>query len=229
MAAAIVVACFFAIGGVGNIGADVSTGTAEVRSVDLADGSRVWLGPNSAIDVALQPARREIHLRSGEAFFEVAPDAQRPFIAEVDGVKVTVLGTAFDLRETGSGTEILVQHGKVRVDDADGVLASGLVAGDWLRVDGAGSATQGRRPTAQIGTWRQKQLIAQNLSVAEIVERLRPYFRGIVILNDTKLAEKRLTGVYNLADPQAALTAIAQGQNATLRYMTPWIVTLSAK
>lgn len=207
--------------------ADYSTATAEVRAVDLADGSKVWLGPDSAMDVALFPDRREVHLRTGEAFFEVAPDSQRPFSVDIDGIKTTVLGTAFDLRHDAYGVEVAVQHGKVRVAAGSDILADPLTAGQWLRIDGTGEPLIGERPAAQIGAWKQHQLIVQNQTVAEIVDRVRPYFGGLIILNDEGLAERRLTGIYNLADPVSALEAIARGHDAMLQHITPWVLVLS--
>lgn len=207
--------------------ADYSTAAAEIRTIDLADGSKVWLGPDSALDVAWFPNRREVHLRAGEAFFEVAPDAQRPFSVDMDGVKTTVLGTAFDVRRDAYGVEIAVQHGKVRVASGNQVLAAQLTAGQWLRTGLAGEFMQGQRPVGQIGAWKQRQLIAQNQTVAEIVDRVRPYFPGVIILGDEGLAERRLTGIYNLADPVSALEAIARGHNGVVKHLTPWILVLS--
>jgi transmembrane sensor len=208
--------------------ADYSTATAEIEAVDLTDGSKVWLGPDSAIDVAWYADRREMRLRAGTAFFEVAPDAARPFSVNIDGVKTTVLGTAFDIRRDAYGVEIAVQHGKVRVASGPKVLADHLTAGQWLRIDNMGSSQQGARAATQIGAWRQYQLIARNQSIAEIIDQIRPYFSGIIIVDDESLAERRLTGIYNLADPVSALEAVAQGHDAVLKHFTPWVLVLSA-
>ena len=75
--------------------ADFSTGTAETRTLTLADGSRVTLAPESALKIAYTPAGRNLRLLAGRAFFEVAPHAARPFRVTAGAVNVTVLGTGF--------------------------------------------------------------------------------------------------------------------------------------
>ena len=67
-------------------------------SLVLSDGSRVWLNSGSSIRFPSRFPRdaREVSL-SGEAYFEVSPDAGRPFAVEVRGERVTVLGTSFNI------------------------------------------------------------------------------------------------------------------------------------
>ncbi|MDR0543797.1 MAG: FecR domain-containing protein [Odoribacteraceae bacterium] len=67
-------------------------------SLVLSDGSRVWLNSGSSIRFPSRFSRdaREVSL-SGEAYFEVSPDAGRPFAVEVRGERVTVLGTSFNI------------------------------------------------------------------------------------------------------------------------------------
>ena len=61
----------------------------------------------------------------------------------------------------------------------------------------------------------------------DVVDRLRPYFRGTIILAPSAPAGRSVTGVYNLADPVAALRGIARAQGATVSRITPWILLVS--
>jgi transmembrane sensor len=74
--------------------ADHLTSTAEQQRIDLADGSIVTLGPDSASAVRITEAVRQIDLLQGMAFFEVAPDLRRRFTVKADRVEVGALGTA---------------------------------------------------------------------------------------------------------------------------------------
>ncbi|WEK37140.1 MAG: DUF4974 domain-containing protein [Candidatus Pseudobacter hemicellulosilyticus] len=65
----------------------------------LPDGTKVWLNAQSRLTYLpdFNQAHREVQLE-GEAFFEVAPDARKPFIVHTSGIDIKVLGTAFNVR-----------------------------------------------------------------------------------------------------------------------------------
>lgn len=209
--------------------ADHMTEVAEQRIVRLDDGSTVQLAPRSAIGVLYGAERRHVRLLKGEAFFEVAHDSRRPFVVEAAGLDVTALGTAFDVRLGGEGTGIAVQQGVVRVEAARAqpLLSERLEAGDWLRVASDGRVERGQVLPGEVAAWRRGRIIAKNRPVAEIVEQLRAYYDGLIVLHGADLASQPLTGVYNLSDPVDALRAVARAQGAGFHRISPWIVVLS--
>ncbi|MEQ7800737.1 FecR domain-containing protein [Pedobacter sp. ASV1-7] len=72
--------------------------TTERRQLQLTDGTKVWLSPNSTLSY---PAKFDDNERKvildGEAFFEVTHDAKHPFIIKSGEVSTTVLGTSFNV------------------------------------------------------------------------------------------------------------------------------------
>ncbi|MBS0549994.1 MAG: FecR domain-containing protein, partial [Proteobacteria bacterium] len=84
MAAAILLGLAVAIGRgpdmLLDLRADFTTGTAEVRTVKLEDGTQVSLGPHTAVDIAFSGNERRVRLARGEAFFVVASGNLRPFV-----------------------------------------------------------------------------------------------------------------------------------------------------
>lgn len=211
------------------IEADHATATAEQRSVRLADGTTVLLGPESAIDVAYSDSARRVQLLKGEAYFEVAADEKRPFAVQAREVEARDIGTAFDVRLGAGATDIAVREGIVDVSAprVSPAVAERLEAGEWVRVLPAGRVERGRMPADQVAAWTQGQLVVKNRPVAEVVAALRPYFDGLVILRGATLEAQPLTGVYNLSDPVEALRAVARAQGATLHRLSPWIVVIS--
>jgi len=73
------------------------TALGEQRSVLLADGSRATLNTASTIEVILQKGRREVRLVQGEALFEVAHDATRPFVVRAGNALLKDVGTQFNV------------------------------------------------------------------------------------------------------------------------------------
>ena len=232
LAAFAAAACFvllFAPGLVLRLEADQVTGTAEQRNVLLSDGSIVHLGPESAIAVSYNADRRQVNLLQGEAFFEVAHDAGRPFTVKAQNTGTTDIGTAFDIRLSERDTDIAVKQGLVRVDTlaASNPASARLAAGDWARVDATGRMERGSISPEDIASWMRGQLIVKNQPAREVIDRLRPYYHGLILVEGDGLARQTLTGVYNLADPIGALRAVAQAQGATLRQLSPWVLVIS--
>jgi transmembrane sensor len=204
--------------------ADEATATGESRRVTLADGTVIHLAPRSAMAVRYTAATRGVTLLAGEAFFEVAPAPDRPFIVSAEGLEVRVIGTAFDLRLAGDQLEVAVQHGHVRLfyDRMTPPLQADLTAGERMRValDG-GAATRGRLSPTEVAGWRDGMLFVQDATVAEVVEVLRRYHAGWVLLRDERLAARRVTGLYDLRDIGRALRALAQPHGGQVREVTP--------
>ncbi len=93
-----------------------ATARGQRAVVQLTDGTRVQLNVNSRLTVpeTFAENRREVYLE-GQAYFEVATDSARPFIAHTRNAAVRVLGTTFDVRAypDESGVEVVVAEGKV--------------------------------------------------------------------------------------------------------------------
>lgn len=83
----------------------------------LPDGSIAELKDGSSITVKFSPQERRVRL-TGEAHFEVAKSADRPFVVEAGGVAVRAVGTAFNVRMADDVVDVLVTEGTVRVTPA---------------------------------------------------------------------------------------------------------------
>jgi transmembrane sensor len=210
------------------IEADHMTATAEQRRVQLADGTVVLLAPESAIDVAYGESARRVRLLKGRAYFEVAAD-RRPFAVQAREVEARDIGTAFDVGLDARGVDVGVREGIVDVSAArvPAAIAERLEAGDWVRVTTTGRIERDRLPADQVASWMQGQLVVKNRPVGEVVDALRPYFDGLVVLRGATLTNQPLTGVYNLSDPVEALRAVARAQGATLQRISPWLIIIS--
>jgi transmembrane sensor len=76
----------------------LSTARGETYATVLGDGSKVWLNAASSIrfPVSFSGNERRVTI-TGEAYFEVAHDASKPFHVTVNGMDVQVLGTHFNI------------------------------------------------------------------------------------------------------------------------------------
>lgn len=210
--------------------ADHRTSTAEVRTLTLQDGSVVRLGAESAIAVDFTAGERRLRLLRGEAFFEVAPDAARPFRVAAGDVVASVLGTAFEVALADAGeVGVAVQHGRVRVQGGAPPLSQDLAAGDWVSVGGPAGAARGRRNPDEIGAWLDGEFVARDRPMMDVVEALRRYHDGRIVVQDGAFARTRVTGIYDLRDPAATLASLAASHDATLHRLSPWLLVVTSK
>src|SRR5580658_591471 len=92
-----------------------ATKISEQRLVRLPDGSSVRLDTDSRIDVAFAAGSRAVRLEHGQAFFDVAHDAARPFLVEAGPVTVRAVGTRFDVRTDDNQATVTLVEGVVEV------------------------------------------------------------------------------------------------------------------
>lgn len=211
------------------LAADYTSAVGESRQVSLADGSTVLLDSDSAIAVDYEGGARGVTLLAGRAFFDVQKDPARPFLVKAGEVSVRVTGTAFDVGLEAGGVVVSVKSGSVHVGyPAGGVnAAADLSPGDRLRVSGAGQAVADRMAPSSLAAWRRGRLMVESATVGDVVEVLRRYHRGVIVIADDALAQAPVTGVFDLRDPMRALRAAVQPHAGTVHEITPWLVVLS--
>lgn len=210
--------------------ADHMTSVAELSDVALEDGSVVQLDAGSAIAVRYGTARREVVLLAGRAFFDVVPAKDLPFVVVADDVTVSVTGTAFDVRSGSDGVSVAVQSGTVEVGlDGGARLAGTLTRGQRLSVSrGTRQVVKSEIVPEDVASWRERRLIVDGVTLAEVVEELGRHYHGFIVLRDRSLAERRITGVFDLRRPIEALNAVAKTQRGSVTEITPYMLVISS-
>ena len=205
--------------------ADLTTGTGEVRSLRLADGSRVTLAPQSAVAIG----DRRVRLLRGAAYFDVRHDRVHPFRVLAGDVLATDLGTAFEVRREGAGAHIAVRKGRVRAACRDaGLRPADLGPGDMALVEcAAGRYRRSAAPPSTVASWTDGRLVVTDRPLADVVGALRPWFVGMLVARGAGM-RRHVTGVYDLRHPDHALAALRQAHGATVWQITPWLVIVTA-
>jgi transmembrane sensor len=177
----------------------------------LPDGSTVELNRGAVLTEQFTAGERRVRLEQGEAHFQVARDAARPFVVEASGVAVRAVGTAFNVRIEPTAVEVLVTEGRVRVDDAVrgqsllGAMVNGespvLSAGQTARVDLAPTAVPqvaaiSAAELEQRLAWKPRLLDFTNTAMPEIVAAFNRSNPVQLTLGDTLLADMRLSATF---------------------------------
>lgn len=101
---------------------EIDVSNAGKFKVCLSDGSTVWISSSSKLSypVEFQGDERRVSLE-GEAYFQVAKDANKPFYVEVGGKTIRVLGTQFNVSAYTRNVRTTLVEGSVRIEDGKSV------------------------------------------------------------------------------------------------------------
>lgn len=197
--------------------ADYITATAEIRRIDLPDGSVMTLGPDSAAANGYSDVHRAIDLLAGMAFFEVADDSARPFIVSSGQVTAMARGTAFNLSSDAGFVSISVEDGIVEARGSE-TAAEEIGAGEWITFDSSDlRAVRGTRAVSEIAAWRGGMIFAEQETVAAMVARISRWVPGRIVVANPSLRSRVVSGVFDVRDPVRALEAVARPFGAKVR------------
>jgi len=162
----------------------VQTAKGERKKITLLDGSTVWLNAESSLSFApgFGKKYRKLNL-VGEAYFEVSPKRDCPFILYAGGIKTRVLGTSFNVKAYPNYRQIkvAVSSGKVQVAD---LTAAGQENQRFLLAKGQAlsySLAQGKatlhveQPSDQY-LWLSNKLFIDHYDLQEIALELSRYY-----------------------------------------------------
>lgn len=176
--------------------ADYRTLVGEQRSVQLSDGSTLYLNTDTALDVSMTDSERRIVLLQGEAEFDVAHNSQRPFRVTAGHTTTEAIGTRFLVRFDDATGDVTLLEGKVRTTLAanDGSKPDGVVLnpGQHLSFDETGlGAVQSVEPS-QANAWRRNRLNMNFATLGEVIAEINRYRPGHVLLLDEELAQQKV-------------------------------------
>lgn len=190
------------------------TGRGERETVVLEDGSRLTLNTDSRVVIDYDQDVRHVSLTRGEVFFDVAHNAQRPFIVRVNDESVRVLGTSFVVRRDGPDMQVALVSGSVVVaEGGDAGLAAApvtLVPGERVRHEGERAAVIDRPKLDNLLAWRRGELVLDRTVVASAVSEMNRYSHLRIIVADPTAARARITGVFKTGETEAFARTLAR-------------------
>ena len=207
--------------------ASLRTAPGQRRHVTLADGGRLEVNTDSALDVAYSATQRRIRLHHGEIMITTAPDP-RPFLVDTRHGVIRALGTRFGIRCDADGSTVSVFEHAVEVRCAarpDAVRR--LEAGQQLRFGEAG-ADNVQATQAHQDSWLRGMLVAADWPLQQLVRELARYRRGRLAC-DAKVARRPVTGTYRLDDIDAVLESLCASHGLQVTYFTRYWATVAAR
>lgn len=164
--------------------------------ITLPDGTNVWLNANSSISypTAFTGKERNVSI-TGEAYFEVAGEAKRPFTVKVNRMEVLVLGTHFNINayadESTINTTLLEGAVLVRAGDENKLLMPGKQA--QVNAAGDGIVAVKRVDVNNTIAWKNGYFSFDDADIPTVMRQLSRWYNIEVRYND-KVPEGTFTG-----------------------------------
>lgn len=173
-----------------------STGNDEKNLlVELSDGSRIFLNRNSELTYLKDFGKKNRNVKlSGEAFFEIAADAAKPFTIDAGSATVKVVGTSFNVitSNNDSQVEVFVKSGKVLLSDSGSSGSIELDPGYIGKID-AGKPEKKINTDLNYLAWNTGLLVYNGQTLDLVFKDLKRVYNMNIIADDNSILENRWT------------------------------------
>jgi len=205
---------------------ELQTSTGERHIYTLEDGSTLTLDARTRVSVSFNGRERLLTLDEGELQIDVAHDGRRPFVVETEHGRMRALGTRFLVAHRADATRLVMLHSQVEITTRSG-LRQIATAGQSVRFNQSGYMATLDASGAE-SAWVDGVLQVRDTALQEVIEQLRRYRRGIIVL-DPRIAGLRISGVYFLDDSDKTLRLLERSLPVTVRYRTSFWVDIEPR
>jgi len=171
---------------------EVTSPAGSRTSLNLPDGSTVWLNGESHIRYPVVFNQNRVVEIGGEAFFKVKSDKENPFLVEAKGIQIKATGTEFNVSAYKDDDEIsvILKEGKVAVMDANHSILKVMESGNRLSYFEKSSSVQYSAINAEDYTlWINGKLIFNHSPMKEVVSRLERWYGVNIEIMDQELLQ----------------------------------------
>ena len=204
------------------------TDLGEQQTINLPDGSAIQINTNSQVDVTYTETARIIRLVSGEAYFDVAPNKQKPFSVYAGNGVVTAVGTAFSVFLNNEKIDVIVEEGSValasrpsgsNLSETNSIAQANSQPQAPLGVITAGQKAIFEKTVESLDmvapatiqrklSWRQGRLAFAGEPLAEVVASVSRYTDVTIDIDDPSLRELPIAGSFNVGEVDAMIEAL---------------------
>ncbi|ULQ47269.1 FecR family protein [Flagellatimonas centrodinii] len=195
------------------------TALGEQRVLALADGSTVTLNTDTRLRVDYSEQRRTLHLLQGEALFDVAHDADRPFLVQAGSGSVTALGTRFTVRREAAEVQVTLLEGRVVVDRPEVAQQIEVAPGEQLRF--TAEVPEVRRQVVDeeaVMSWTRGRLLFRATPLAEAVREVNRYAETQIRIVDPSLSALTVSGTFVTGDAENLAAALRAEMSVQVSY-----------
>ncbi|MDR3527391.1 MAG: FecR domain-containing protein [Rhizomicrobium sp.] len=184
------------------------TGIGEQKHAVLPCGTQVFLDTDTRIHTSYDSTSRVVTLERGRCNFHVLGSDSRPFAVDASDERIAAARATFDVRRDGDTVCVVLTQGLARIDAKNGSWRENLTSGDRV-VAGHGGRRKDRPSLVPLLAWQMGQVVFDNDTVASAIHEMNRYSVVKLAVEDTDIAQMRISGVYRVGDNAAFAHSVA--------------------
>ncbi|MBK8815571.1 MAG: FecR domain-containing protein [Methylococcaceae bacterium] len=193
----------------------------------LSDGSTVTLNTDTAISVTFTTDERNVSLLKGEAYFDVTHQSNRPFTVAGNVSTTRVVGTRFLVKVMPDEEKVTVLKGLVQVNSQHQQAL--LHPNEQVQTTPVGLSPIQTQIDNREAAWLNGHLAYHDQTLSQVVKELDRYIPGWVVVTGDNLKGYRISGRFNIAQPQNALDTLAYTLPVNVAHIGPWLTVIRPK
>lgn len=179
---------------------------SKVVNLKLADGTKVWLNAESSLKypVAFTGNERKVEI-SGEAYFEVAHDANKPFYVSKGDIQVKVLGTHFNVNAYNDEnySKVTLLEGSVKTSMVNG-QSSVLKPGQQATIQDSRMMVRDKVDVDEVMAWKNGLFLLDNTDLPSLMRQVSRWY-DVDIQYKGSIPQRRFEGGVSKALPLSGL------------------------
>lgn len=200
---------------------EISSPAGARTSLNLPDGSAVWLNGNSRIRYPSDFRQQRLVQLSGEALFQVSSDAAHPFWVQSDDLKVKATGTKFNVNAYPESpiVSVSLEEGRLAIFDKEDQIKQQLNPGSELSLDRKTSLVNvAPRNVSAYTQWANGRLVFENASMKEVVSRLSHWYGVTIDIEDEVVEQLHFKATFEDESIEEALKLLRSTSTFNYRF-----------
>jgi ferric-dicitrate binding protein FerR (iron transport regulator) len=199
------------------------------NEIVLPDGTKVYLNENSSLKYPdeFDGTQRKVKL-TGEAFFDVAKNKEKPFIIDVKKAEIRVLGTSFNVRTNidNSEVEVYVETGIVEISRKKSGENNILVDPGNVGIVTQSEIKKQKNLDPNILAWKTKNIVFREEHLVNVFNTLSRVYHVDIHAEDEEILNYRLTSTFSKQDIESVMEVICATFNLKVDYQNNTIIVL---
>jgi transmembrane sensor len=193
-----------------------SSGSDDQTKVTLPDGTQVFLNTETKISYSksFNTGNREVRLK-GEAFFNVTPDPEKPFIIYTGKAGIKVLGTSFNVQslKTSGKVEVFVESGKVQLFEVENISNTITIEPGFVGLFENTAIEKQKNTDENYLAWKTRRLVFNNTDLAKVAKGIQDVFKVKVVFENEAMSRCKIQSNFENESLENVIEAICTIHN----------------
>jgi transmembrane sensor len=191
------------------------TAVGEQRLVKLQDGSWISMNTDTVVKTRYGTGERYVALERGEAIFDVAKDADRPFVVATGDERVRALGTSFAVRRDAATVSVLLLEGTVAIEPprprfgGRKVKPTQMLAGQGWRSQDNAVTQLTEAHLGRLTAWRHGELVFDAMTLRDAIVEMNRYSVRPLVIQTPAAGTLPITGVFRIRESEEFARTVA--------------------